>query len=188
MFSDLLNTAWMHERIRPAIANVEQILNELPHLEKIALNEPLTLVHYDVYPPNVAFTRDSAQPDAVLIDWASASADIAEIDLAFLFQQPYKSARLLNWRKALRYYWEERRCLMGSPYDWQERCAIFRYARIQAIFTTMVAIHRGWEKTVELGTRIAPDSPDPYMRFYDAALNEVIHPCQELVEDKLAHA
>jgi thiamine kinase-like enzyme len=183
MFADLLNTSWLNERLARVASCVDLVLGELPRLEQIAANEPFTLVHYDVYPPNVAFPRDMSQSEAVLIDWALASADIAEIDLAFVFQQPYKSDRLLDWRSALRYYWDEREQLTGDPYVWQERCAIFRYARIQTVFTTLVPIHRAWEKAVRESSIIGPDSPDPYMRFYDATLKDVADTLQELIED-----
>ncbi len=183
MFSDLLNTSWLRARMERAVACVDPVLNELPHLEKIAAHKPLTLVHYDIYPPNVAFARNAAQPDAVLIDWAGATADIGEIDLAFLFQQPYKSDRLLDWRAALRFYCDERARVTGCAYDWGERCAIFRYARIQALFTAFLAIHRAWEKCRHTDIRIASDSPEPYMRFYDATLNVILDNLQELAEE-----
>jgi hypothetical protein len=183
MVADLMNTSWLAARVRPVASRMNMLLNELPRLEAAAANEPLTLVHYDVYPPNVALSRDTAHPEAVLIDWAAATADIGEIDLAFVFQQPYKSDRLLDWSAGLRYYWEERKRLTGKPYVWQERLAVFRYARIQALFTTMLAIHRAWGQCLERGLQIAPDSPDPYMRFFDAALNDILDTLAELTED-----
>lgn len=183
MFSDLLHTDWLHARMARAETWVDAILNKLPRLEAIAAKEPLTLVHYDIYPPNIAFTRDAEQPEAVLIDWAAATADIAEIDVAFLFQQPFNSDRLLDWRTALRYYWDERAKVTGDAYDWRKCCALFRYARIQALFTTFLAVHRGWEQCMRDGTRIAPDAPDFYMRFYDAALDNVLDTLQTLVKD-----
>jgi thiamine kinase-like enzyme len=183
MFADLADTARLHARIAPALPFVERALREVAELEPLASQEPVTLVHYDVYPPNVAFTRNAEKPEAVIIDWAAATADIAEIDLAFLFQQPYKSDRLLGWRESLQFYWDERERLTGKPYDWARRRSIFRYARIQALMTTMIAIHRAWERTTREDMRIAPDSPDPYMRFYDAALTDVLDTLQELAED-----
>lgn len=187
MFSDLANTSWLQERVSPALAPLETILNELPELERIAATEPLTLIHYDVYPPNVAFSRAATAPAPVLIDWATAAADIAEIDLAFMFQQPYGSDRLLDWRTALHFYWDERVCLTGEVYDWDERCAVFRYARVQAIFTILLAVHRGWEKNMRAGMQMTADSPDPFVRYYDAALTRIIKTIQELTEDPLRH-
>ena len=64
---------------------VHAVLEELPDLERVIAGEPLTLVHYDAYPPNIAFARHNPQADAVLIDWALASCDLGETDLAFLF-------------------------------------------------------------------------------------------------------
>lgn len=183
MFADLAGTDWLAARMAQGLIDAEKVLAELPELEHSAANEPMTLVHYDVYPPNVALTRDPVTPEAVLIDWASATADIAEIDLAFLFQQPYKSDRLLDWQRTLRFYWDERARLTGTPYDWNKRRAVFRYARIQALFTTMIAVHRAWKKCMRENLRIAPDSPDPYMRFFDAMLNEVLHTLLELTTE-----
>jgi thiamine kinase-like enzyme len=183
MMADLAHTDWLAARMTQAEARTERVLNELRQLEQLAAREALTLVHYDIYPPNIAFTRDAAEPEAVLIDWAAATADVAEIDLAFLFLQPYHSDRLLDWRAALRYYWDERARLTGEPYDWQERCAMFRYGQIQTLFTTLLAIHRGWEKGIREGTRLAADAADPYARFYDASLHSVLRTLQALVED-----
>lgn len=185
IFSDLAGTDWLAARMERGLEDVDKVLAELPVLERMAAQEPLTLVHYDVYPPNVALTRDAVVPEAVLIDWAAATADVAEIDLAFLFQQPYKSDRLLDWRTTLRYYWDERLRLTGRAYAWDERCAVFRYARLQALFTTMLAIHRAWEKCIRENLRIAPDSPDPYMRFFDAMLTEVLDTLEELTVEPL---
>lgn len=187
MVADLAHTSWLQARVEPVVEKVSRILDELPQLERIAAGEPVTLIHYDVYPPNVAFSRHTPRPEAVLIDWALSAADIAEIDLAFLFQQPYHSDRLLDWRTALRYYWDERACLTGKTYDWDVRCAVFRYARIQAVFTVLLAIHRAWQKNMLDGTRIAADSPDPFLRYYDAALSCVLHTLHELTEDPLRY-
>jgi hypothetical protein len=173
----------LEARLRPAAEQVEERLKEVAQLEPLAAREPLTLVHYDVYPPNVALVRGTAEPEAALIDWAAATADIGEIDLAFVFQQPYKSDRLLDRRAGLRYYWEERKRLTGKPYDWRERVRVFRYARLQALFTTMLAIHRAWGQCVRQGLRIEAASPDPYMRFFDAALDDVLDTLGELAAD-----
>jgi hypothetical protein len=125
MFADFLDTPWLAPRAQPARSAVERVLEELPVLEKLAGREPLTLVHYDAYPPNIGFMRhtssvqqttplgetsflpDSDEMQAVIIDWALATRDIAEVDLAFIFQQPYHSDCLVNWRDALQYYWNE---------------------------------------------------------------------------------
>lgn len=185
MFADLASTDWLAARMTQAEVNVDRVLTELPQLERVATRETPTLVHYDVYPPNVALTRDAALPQAVLIDWAAATADVAEIDLAFLFQQPYKSDRLLDWQTTLRFYWDERARVTGKTYIWDERCAVFRYARIQALFTTMLAIHRAWTRCLRENMRIASDSPDPYMRFFDAMLSEVLDTLRELTAEPL---
>mgnify|MGYP000041121825 FL=1 len=88
----------------------------------------------------------------------------------------------MNLRR-VRYYWQERARLTGCAYDWQTRCAVFYYARIQAAFTTLLAIHRAWEKCARENLRMAADAPDPYMRFYYAALNDVLDRMSELAND-----
>lgn len=182
MFADLLEAPEMNARLSPFGTSVAAALDELPRLERLAAQDPLTLVHYDAYPPNIAFSRDAAAPEAVLIDWAMATCDIAEIDLAFIFQQTYGSDRLLDWRAALQYYWEERARITGCGYNWEERVLVFRYARILALFTTLVPLHRAWLKSVREGIPFGPDSPDPYMRFYDATLSDLMDALPELAK------
>lgn len=182
MFADLLQTPSLEARLTPCLPLLAAVLDELPSLEQIASREPLTLVHYDAYPPNIAFSLDSERPEAVLIDWAMATCDIAEIDLAFVFQQTYGSDRLLDWREALQYYWDERAHLTGCEYNWKDRVLIFRYARMQALFTTLVPLHRAWQKAMREGKRFGPDSSDPYTRFYDATLSDLMDTLRELAE------
>ncbi len=185
MISDLLETSWAGKRLDPVAPLVEILLDELPTLEPLAAGEPLTLVHYDAYPPNVGFARQDKSADAILIDWALASREIAEIDIAALFQQPYQSDRHLNWRAALRYYWDERARMTGDAYDWDERVMLLRYARIQLLFTALGPIHRAWAKAAREGKPFTPDAPDPYTRFYNATLDALIEIVKELTNSPL---
>jgi|GEM_PF-2539438 len=181
MVSDLLQTSWAGARLKPVAPFVEILLDELPSLARVAAGEPITLVHYDAYPPNVGFSFRDESADAVLIDWALATRDIAEIDVAALFQQPYRSNQQLDWRAMLRYYWDERARLTGEAYDWQERVMLLRYARIQLLFAALGPIHLAWEKAEREGKPFTPDAPDPYTRFYNATLDVMIEIVKELM-------
>lgn len=180
MFADFSETADLCEMVRPALPLVDVVLKLLPKLRELADKEPPTLVHYDAYPPNIAFARHDEQADAVLIDWALATCDIGEIDLAFIFTQPYQSDQLLDWREALRYYCERKAELTGCEYNWAERVEVFRYARIQAVFASLVPIHRAWQKAQRNGTPFAANSPDPFVRFYIAMLGDLIERLGEI--------
>jgi len=73
---------------------------------------PCTVLHNDVYPPNVALPRD-LQQSAILFDWEMAGYGPAELDLAYMFLQPFRSARSIDRAGALEYYWEQRKDLEG---------------------------------------------------------------------------
>lgn len=180
MFDDLASAPSLSPRLVPIRPLIEILLSEMPALEALAAREPRTLVHYDAYPPNVGFPRSGDASKAVLIDWALASVDIGEMDIAALFQQPYGSDALLDWRVALRSYCDEKQRLTGEPYDWDERVMLLRYARIQALFTNFVPIHVAWKKAREQGTEISPNAADPYARYYDAMVNVLRRIIREL--------
>jgi hypothetical protein len=81
---------------------------------------PVTLLHNDVYPPNVALPPDLNE-DAILIDWEMASFGLAEMDLAFMFIQPYRAHRLLDKARVLDAYWDKRLALEGEIPSCEER-------------------------------------------------------------------
>lgn len=167
MIADFLSTPWLAPRVEPAARSLDLVLNEVAALEPLAALEPQALVHYDAYPPNVAFASDG-DADAILIDWELATCDIAEIDLAALFLQPYHSDRVLDWHSVLEYYWQLRSQLDGKKYDLAARVPLFRYARLQTLLNTIVPIHHAWQKAVSQQMPFAPDAPDPYARYFDA--------------------
>ncbi len=72
-----------------------------------------TFLHNDAYPPNVALPVNLDE-EAILIDWGMASWGQPELDLSYLFMQPYRSARMIDRKMALDYYWECRRDLGDS--------------------------------------------------------------------------
>lgn len=92
------------------------------------VESPLTLLHGDVYPPNIGFPIKSPDKNVYLLDWEMFSCGDAEMDLAYLFCQPYRSHRAINRTRALDYYWQERERLGGSRYTAAERAFRQRYA------------------------------------------------------------
>lgn len=88
---------------------------------------PTTLLHNDVYPPNVAIPRNLAD-DALLVDWEMAGYGPAELDLAFIFLQPFRSALHLDRAEVLNYYWARRSGLEGVPRSADEQEAMQRSA------------------------------------------------------------
>jgi hypothetical protein len=98
---------------------VEKTRRDIPRLS----NQAVTLLHNDAYPPNVGLPTDE-RGEAFLIDWSMLSWGLAELDLAYLFMQPFRSTRYVNKPAALDHYWAERARLEGgrpSPDECQER-------------------------------------------------------------------
>jgi aminoglycoside phosphotransferase (APT) family kinase protein len=79
---------------------------------EILSSHPVILLHNDVYPPNCGLPL-SGEKDAILVDWDMASIGLAEMDLAFMFIQPYGSHRRLDRQAALAHYWRRRQELDG---------------------------------------------------------------------------
>ena len=90
--------------------------------------EPVTLLHNDVYPPNLGLPADLARDDALLVDWEMLGWGLAQMDLAFMFLQPFRSHRTLDRDAALNYYWAQRQKLAGKQPTAATRQAIQRYA------------------------------------------------------------
>ena len=74
---------------------VERTLARQPAFAK----EGLTVLHNDVYPGNIGLPYDLGG-DAALVDWEMTGWGMAELDLAFMFMQPYRSARQIDRKKA----------------------------------------------------------------------------------------
>ncbi len=102
---------------------IEVVRAALPRLA----DQPVTLLHNDVAPPNIAFPRD-LEGEGVILDWHDAGWGMAELDLAYLFIQPFRPARRLDKAWALDYYWSCRRALEGYSQDPAERRTIQEHA------------------------------------------------------------
>ncbi len=81
-------------------------------------DEPL--LHNDVFPPNIGLPPDLSE-QAVLIDWEMAGYGPGELDLAYMFLQPFGSARHLDRRALLADYWARRYQMEGRIPPSEER-------------------------------------------------------------------
>jgi len=88
---------------------------------------PASYLHGDVFPPNVSLPADLAD-EAVLIDWDMAGVGLAEMDLAFMFLQPFDSAEDLDRERVLADYWRARARLGETVPSPDERRLRQRYA------------------------------------------------------------
>lgn len=123
----------------------------LPHLKRLIertlldaealAGHPATVIHNDVYPPNVALPLD-LNGEAILIDWEMAGWGLAELDLAYMFMLPFRSTRHICRQQALDYYWAQREMLEGQRPPAHERRAVQWHAdALWALYLTPVA-HR----------------------------------------------
>ncbi len=112
---------------------------------------PVTLLHYDAVPPNVALPFDQNQ-DAILIDWQDATWGMAQLDLAYLFNQPFSSARNIDRQSALDYYWELRQKISPDPESSTDKETIQRHADIIMCFTLIAVGQRAVNAPYPKGT------------------------------------
>jgi hypothetical protein len=93
----------------PCLSNLAEYVSATqPSWNKL----PVTLNHNDVYPSNAALPRLGGN-EVILLDWDMVGWGPAEMDLAYLFLQPYRSNRSLTQLEALRIYWTERQRIEG---------------------------------------------------------------------------
>jgi aminoglycoside phosphotransferase (APT) family kinase protein len=104
-------------------ALLERTLREAKRLS----DQPITVLHNDVYPPNCGIPT-MREGEAVLVDWDMVGSGLAEMDLAFMFLQPYGSHRGLDRTAALAHYWRCRQELDGEIPPETERRQRQRYA------------------------------------------------------------
>jgi len=101
-----------------------------------------TLVHNDVTPANAGLPR-SGQGLAMLIDWEMVGSAPAELDLAYMFLQPFDNACGVDRQAALDCYWDARRTLEGRVASPAERAATQRRAdALLALWLVPVAARR----------------------------------------------
>jgi hypothetical protein len=148
----------------------------LPRLERLVeqtysrlaysgVSAPVTLLHHDLYPPNLGLPADLGE-EAVLIDWEMGGWGLAETDLAYLFTQPFDSASRLDREETLAYYWAQRALLEGSIPPAGERRARQYFA--DSLFA-LALIPVAYQSAV----RPYPQGSDP--RSYWNAMFSVLH-------------
>jgi hypothetical protein len=102
---------------------VEQTLADMVHFARL----PVTLLHNDVFPPNVALPLE-LNDEAILLDWEMVGWGLAELDLAFMFLQPFRGTRNIDRARVLDHYWAERQVLEGVQPPAGERRAVQLHA------------------------------------------------------------
>jgi Ser/Thr protein kinase RdoA (MazF antagonist) len=115
------------QEIWPPVKRIErlvaQTLADLQHFGAY----PVTLLHNDVYPPNAALPIDPSNP-VMILDWEMAGWGLAELDLAFMFMQPFHSTRRIDRGQTLAHYWAQRQALEGKCPPADERQAVQGHA------------------------------------------------------------
>lgn len=79
---------------------------------EILSSHPDTVLHNDIYPPNCGIP-EPGEGNTILVDWDMASFGLAEMDLAFMFMQPFGGHRQVDRQAALAHYWRQRQELDG---------------------------------------------------------------------------
>jgi thiamine kinase-like enzyme len=146
-----LKPEWDPVEIQAMFQNLVEkgIWSQLPGFSKLVSHtyealisrefEPLTTLHHDSWPSNIALPMDF-QGEGVLVDWEMAGWGIAELDLAYMYIQPYQSARKVDQRSAIEYYWTYREDIEGKTFPRERIFARQRYANaILAISLVVVA-------------------------------------------------
>lgn len=128
--------------IWPALPGLTRLIEQTRASMRRFDGQADTLLHNDVYPPNVALPAD-LNDEAILVDWGMLSWGLAELDMAYLFMQPFRATRLINRAAALAYYWEQRQRAGEEIPSPQERAARQRHAdAVLALALTPMAYQR----------------------------------------------
>ncbi len=141
---------------------IERTLADLAHFARHAP----TLLHNDVYPPNVALPLDPGGK-ATLLDWEMAGWGLAELDLAFMFLQPFRSAQYLDRGKVLGNYWAQRQALEGACPPFEERQAVQSHADALWALSLIPVAHRVAAKPYPTGS-----APQVYWESMFGVLHE----------------
>ena len=109
---------------------------------EMAVAWPETVVHNDVTPANAGLPRNGTG-QAMLIDWEMVGTGPAELDLAYMFMQPFDNTRAIDRQAALAWYWEQRRSLSAGIPTVAARAHAQRQAdTILALWLIPVALQR----------------------------------------------
>ena len=128
-----------------------------------------TLVHNDVTPANAGLPRDGDGP-ALLVDWEMVGSGPAELDLAYMFMQPFDNTRAVDRQAALAWYWQQRRLAPGGgPPGEIPRPA--ERARAQHLADAVLAL---WLIPVAHQRLLTPFPPGSAPRRYWDAMSRVL--------------
>lgn len=123
-----------------------------------------TLVHNDVTPANAGLPRQGPGP-ALLVDWEMVGTGPAELDLAYMFMQPFDNARAVDRRAAQEWYWQRRRLVSGKIPTVAER------ARNQRLADAVLAL---WLIPVAHQRLLSPFPPGSTPRLYWDSMSRVL--------------
>lgn len=113
--------------IWPEMPGFDRLLEQTLHEAQMFSNHPVTVLHNDVYPPNCGLPLTETG-DVILLDWEMVGWGLEELDLAFMFLQPYRSHKELDRKETIFYYWRERQRLGNPGRSSTERQRRQRYA------------------------------------------------------------
>lgn len=151
------------------LPNLDRLLDQTRTTAGDLAGYPVTVLHNDVYPPNVGLPHD-LRDEAVLIDWEMAGWGLAEMDLAYVFMQPFGAASKIDRRDALRYYWTQREMLEGRLRPFEERLDVQRHADAVLALTLVPVAHRVAAEPFPAGS-----PPRIYWNSMFGVLNERLH-------------
>lgn len=104
--------AIVDQKIWPRMPGFERLLERTLRVASQLSGHLLTVLHNDVYPPNCGIPANRSG-DVILVDWDMVGRGLAEMDLAFMFLQPFGSHLQLDRTAALDYYWRKRQQIDG---------------------------------------------------------------------------
>jgi len=154
----------------PLAPEIEPALGRF--LEEMAAYEalPASVLHLDFTPGNVGLPVDPLA-QAIIVDWEMASWGLPEIDLSYVFTQPYGNARFLEREQLLTAYWHTSEELgLDAPTPSQQRERL-RYAeRLWTLWLIPVA-RRVARQPFAPGTAPAIYWQKMFPLLYDRLLN-----------------
>ena len=150
--------------IWPPLPGIGRLVESAMRDMDMADGWPETVVHNDVTPANAGLPRNG-DGSAMLIDWEMVGTGPAELDLAYMFMQPFNNTRAVDRQAALTWYWEQRRSLSaGIP-----AAAARAHAQRQA--DTLLAL---WLIPVAHQRLLSPFPPGSAARLYWDAMSRVL--------------
>lgn len=156
--------ALVSRHIWPESAGFERLLQRTLESARQLSGDPVTVLHNDVYPPNCGIPV-TIPGEAVLLDWDMAGWGLAELDLAFMFLQPFGSHCNLDRQAAMDFYWHQRRRLGWTPLHKEQRALRQHYAD---------ALWALWLIPVAYRMAESPFPPGSGPRVYWEAMFEVL--------------